>query len=62
MPLLQPPGPDLRPSELTYTHAYSSIVSRVRRSGGPGSGGVVIFCGVDVVRFPSIPSWCRTFI
>jgi hypothetical protein len=49
MPLLHPPAPDLRPSERTYTDAYHSIVSRVRRSGGSGSGGVVIFCGVDVV-------------
>ncbi|RXK36072.1 cell division control protein 45 [Tremella mesenterica] len=48
MPLLQPPSPDLRHGELTYTHAYNSIVSRVRRSGGSGSGGVVIFVGVDV--------------
>ena len=49
MPLLQPPSPELRHDELTYTHAYNSIVSRVRRSGGSGSGGVVIFVGVDVV-------------
>lgn len=49
MPLLQPPSPDQRPSDLTYTHAYNSIVSRVRRSGGSGSGGVVILCGVDAV-------------
>ncbi|KAL1408302.1 DNA replication initiation factor cdc45 [Vanrija albida] len=48
MPLLQPPGPDLRPFELTYTDAYSSIVSRVRRRGGSGSGSVVVFVGVDV--------------
>jgi len=49
MPLLQPPAPDLRASDLTYTDAYNSIVSRVRRSGGSGSGGVVILCGVDAV-------------
>lgn len=49
MPLLQPPAPDLRASDLTYTDAYNSIVSRVRRSGGSGSGGVVILCGVDTV-------------
>ncbi|KAK4686203.1 cell division control protein 45, partial [Tremellales sp. Uapishka_1] len=48
MPLLQPPAPDLRPSELTYTHAYNSIVSKVRRNGGAGSGGVVVLTGVDV--------------
>lgn len=49
MPLVKPPGPDLGPSDLCYTDAYSNIVSRVRRSGGSGSGGVVIFCGADVV-------------
>ena len=49
MPLLQPPAPDLRTTDLTYTDAYNSIVSRVRRSGGSGSGGVVILCGVDAV-------------
>ncbi|WRT69512.1 uncharacterized protein IL334_006498 [Kwoniella shivajii] len=48
MPLLQPPSDDLRPSDLTYTHAYNSIVSRVRRKGGSGSGGVVILAGTDV--------------
>ncbi|ORY34922.1 CDC45 family [Naematelia encephala] len=48
MPLLQPPAPDLRPSELTYTDAYNSIVSRVRRSAGSGTGGVVILAGVEV--------------
>jgi cell division control protein 45 len=58
MPLLQPPAPDLRSSELTYTHAYNSIVSRVHRASGSGSGGVVILAGVDVVSpavifFPS---------
>lgn len=50
MPLLQPPDPDLRPSDYSYTHAYNSIVSRVRRGAGSGSGGVVIFSGVDIVR------------
>lgn len=49
MPLLQPPGPDLRSSELTYTDGYNSIVKRVRRSGGAGAGGVVIFAGIDLV-------------
>jgi cell division control protein 45 len=49
MPLLQPPAPDLRPSTLTYVDGYNSIVSRVRRKGGSGSGGVMIFAGVDVV-------------
>jgi hypothetical protein len=53
MPLLQPPGPDIRSSDLTYTDAYNSIVSRVRRSGGSGSGGVVILCGVDAVSDPN---------
>ncbi|KAK6908892.1 hypothetical protein I203_102898 [Kwoniella mangroviensis CBS 8507] len=48
MPLLLPPSDDLRPSDLTYTHAYNSIVSRVRRRGGSGSGGVVILAGTDV--------------
>ncbi|WVQ96170.1 hypothetical protein IAU59_003273 [Kwoniella sp. CBS 9459] len=48
MPLLQPPSDDPRPSDLTYTHAYHSIVSRVRRRGGQGSGGVVILAGTDV--------------
>jgi hypothetical protein len=49
MPLLQPPAPDLRSTDLSYTHAYNSIVSRVHRSTGSGSGGVVILVGVDVV-------------
>lgn len=49
MPLLQPPASDLRASELIYRDAYNSIVSRVRRSGGSGSAGVVILVGVDVV-------------
>lgn len=53
MPLLQPPGPDLRPSELTYTNGYNSIVSKVRRTPGSGSGGVVVFAGVDVVSCQS---------
>ncbi|WVW86722.1 hypothetical protein I302_108776 [Kwoniella bestiolae CBS 10118] len=48
MPLLLPPSDDLHPSDLTYTHAYNSIVSRVRRKGGSGSGGVVILAGTDV--------------
>ncbi|KAK8849506.1 hypothetical protein IAR55_004840 [Kwoniella newhampshirensis] len=48
MPLLQPPSDDLRPSDLSYTHAYNSIVSRVRITGGSGSAGVVILAGVDV--------------
>ncbi|BEI83339.1 hypothetical protein CcaverHIS002_0312070 [Cutaneotrichosporon cavernicola] len=48
MPLLLPPGPDLRPSELTYTDGYNSIVSRVQRRRGTGSGGIVIICGVDL--------------
>ena len=51
MPLLQPPSPDLRSTDLSYTHAYNSIVSRVHRSTGSGSGGVVILAGVDVVRW-----------
>ena len=55
MPLLQPPAPDLRSSELTYTHAYNSIVSRVHRASGSGSGGVVILAGVDVVSLAVIP-------
>ena len=49
MPLLQPPGPDLRAGDLSYTHAYHSIVSRVRKGKGPGSGGVIILSGCDVV-------------
>lgn len=49
MPVVQPPADDLRPSDLTYTHAYNSIVSRVRRTAGAASGGVVILAGVDVV-------------
>ncbi|WWC73512.1 uncharacterized protein I206_107483 [Kwoniella pini CBS 10737] len=48
MPLLLPPSDDLRPSDLTYTHAYNSIISRVRRKGGAGNGGVVILAGTDV--------------
>ncbi|OXG17350.1 cell division control protein 45 [Cryptococcus neoformans Tu401-1] len=48
MPVVQPPADDLRPSDLTYTHAYNSIVSRVRRTAGAASGGVVILTGVDV--------------
>ncbi|WVR08235.1 hypothetical protein IAU60_005282 [Kwoniella sp. DSM 27419] len=48
MPLLQPPSDDLRPSELTYTHAYNSVISRVRRRGGSGTGRVVILAGTDV--------------
>jgi len=57
MPLLQPPGPDIRSSDLTYTDAYNSIVSRVRRSGGSGSGGVVILCGVDAVSVPHLKGY-----
>jgi hypothetical protein len=57
MPLLQPPGPDIRSSDLTYTDAYNSIVSRVRRSGGSGSGGVVILCGVDAVSVPDLEGY-----
>lgn len=49
MPLLLPPGPDLRPSDLTYTDGYNSIVSRVRRKRGTGNGGVVIIAGIDLV-------------
>lgn len=49
MPVVQPPADGLRPSDLTYTHAYNSIVSRVRRTAGAASGGVVILAGVDVV-------------
>lgn len=49
MPVVQPPADDLRPSDLTYIHAYNSIVSRVRRTAGAASGGVVILAGVDVV-------------
>lgn len=49
MPLLLPPDPDLRPSQLTYTDAYNSIITRVRRTPGTGTGGVVVFVGVDVV-------------
>ncbi|WVQ79395.1 hypothetical protein IAT38_001492 [Cryptococcus sp. DSM 104549] len=50
MPLIHPPSSELRPSEsdLTYIHAYNSIVSRARRTAGSGSGGVVVFVGVDV--------------
>ena len=49
MPLIQPPAPDLRSTDLTYEHAYNIIVSRVRRRTGSGSGGVVIIVGIDVV-------------
>lgn len=49
MPLLVPPAPKLRPSQKTYVDGYNSIVSRVRRRGGAGSGGVVVFVSVDVV-------------
>ncbi|KAL7424938.1 DNA replication initiation factor cdc45 [Cryptotrichosporon argae] len=48
MPVLVPPGPDTRPSDLSYLDAYNSIVSRVRRRGGSGSNGLVIFAGVDL--------------
>ena len=49
MPVLVPPAPNLRPSQKTYVDGYNSIMSRVRRRGGAGSGGVVVFVSVDVV-------------
>lgn len=50
MPLLLPPAPNLRPSDLSYLHAYNSIIARVRRSAGSSSAGVVILAGCDLVN------------
>jgi hypothetical protein len=49
MPVICPPSSDLPAGTVTYLHAWSSIVRKVRANPQNSAGGVVILAAIDLV-------------